>query len=65
MAKNIQQIFGFLLTVSTVLLTISGCINKNEKTEHFSTKSVCKNIWREKFEVYSGGAHSAELFPII
>ncbi len=61
MVKNIQQICGFVLTIGIVLLT-SGCINKKGKSELFSTKSICKSIWREKFKVYSGGAHSAELF---
>ena len=39
-----------------------GCVDKKSKQKLFATRSVCNNIWREKFRVFSGGAFSAELY---
>lgn len=54
-----------VITAITILLGLIlniGCVDKKSKEKLFTTKSVCNNIWREKFSVFSGGAFSAELY---
>jgi hypothetical protein len=54
-----------IATVSIILLFLilnSGCIDKKSKKKLFGRNSVCHNVWREKYTVFSGGAYSAELY---
>lgn len=57
---KIKIVKGLLLF--SFICLVYGCINKKSKKKLFSTKSVCNGLWREKFTVFSGGAHSAELY---
>jgi hypothetical protein len=45
-----------------VLILYIGCIDKKRKQKLFVTKSVCNKIWTKKYNVFSGGAYSAELY---
>jgi hypothetical protein len=54
-----------IATASIILLVFilnNGCIDKKNKKELFGRNSVCHNIWREKYAVFSGGAYSAEAY---
>ncbi|OQP38771.1 hypothetical protein A4H97_18815 [Niastella yeongjuensis] len=56
---------GWAITAVIILfgvILIISCIDKKSKKELFVKRSVCNNIWREKYLVSSGGAHSAELY---
>jgi hypothetical protein len=57
-----QERITTAIIILSVLILIIGCVDKKSKQKLFATKSVCNNIWREKYRVFSGGAFSAELY---
>ncbi len=45
-----------------LILLVYGCVDVKSKKILFLEKEVCNKLWIEKYLVFSGGAHSAELY---
>ena len=59
--KKLDRVVIAVAILGFLILNI-GCIDKKSKKELYVRSKVCNNIWREKYLVFSGGAHSAELY---
>jgi hypothetical protein len=57
-----QERIATAITIFLGLILNIGCVDRKSKQKLFATKSVCNNIWIEKYRVFSGGAFSAELY---
>lgn len=53
---------GIKIIVLIAILFFFSCVNDKSKKEHFSTKVICGDLYREKYRIFSGGAYSAELY---
>jgi len=53
--------YAMVISFGITVLTL-GCVDKKNKQKLFAKKSICNQLWREKFRVFSGGAYSAELY---